>query len=120
MPAAARPLAVWCAAVLLAAGCTQSVTGTAVRAIPGIDDDSLSPVDVETVVLDQSQMRAITGAGEDLTIIPSMDGKIPVDIEPLVEDAPPQCQWVSPRRRRSAPRSRSSTRPRFRTRPTAA
>ncbi len=64
------------------------------RAVPGIDDDSLSPVDVETVMLDQSQMRAITGAGEDLSIIPSMDGKIPVDIEPLVEDAPPQCQWI--------------------------
>jgi hypothetical protein len=94
MPVAARPLMVWGAAALLAAGCTQSVTGTAVRAIPGIDDDSLSPVDVETVVLDQSQMRAITGAGEDLSIIPSMDGKIPVDIDPLVEDSPPQCQWL--------------------------
>ena len=94
MPVAARPLVVWCAAAVLAAGCSQTVSGTAMRAVPGIDDDSLSPVDVETVMLDQSQMRAITGAGEDLSIIPSMDGKIPVDIEPLVEGAPPQCQWL--------------------------
>lgn len=94
MPAAARLMTVWGAAALLAVGCTQSITGTAVRAIPGIDDDSLSPVDVETVVLDQSQMRAITGAGEDLSIIPSMDGKFPVDIEPLVKGAPPQCEWL--------------------------
>jgi hypothetical protein len=85
---------VWGVAAVLAAGCTQSVTGTAVRAVPGLDEDSLSPVDVEKVVLDQSQMRAITGAGEDLSIIPSMDGKIPVDIDPLVKSAPPQCEWL--------------------------
>lgn len=94
MPVAARLLLVWGATALLAAGCTQSIIGTPVRAVPGIDDDSLSPVDVETVVLDQSQMRAITGAGEDLSIIPSMDGKVPVDIEPLAKVAPPQCQWL--------------------------
>ncbi|MGZ5394493.1 MAG: sensor domain-containing protein [Mycobacterium sp.] len=94
MPVAARPWAVWGAAAVLAAGCSQSVTGTAMRAVPGLDEDSLSPVDVETVVLDQSQMRAITGAGEDLSIIPSMDGKIPVDIEPFVKGAPPQCEWL--------------------------
>jgi PknH-like extracellular domain len=87
-------LPVWCAAVLLATGCTQIVDGSGLRAAPGIDDDSLSPVDVETIMLDQSQMRAITGAGDDLTIIPSMDGKIPVDIEQLAETAPPQCKWI--------------------------
>jgi hypothetical protein len=87
-------LPVWCAAALLTVGCTQTVAGSALRAIPGIDDDSQSPVDVETILLDQAQMRAITGAGEDLTIVPTMDGKIPVDIEPLAESAPPQCQWV--------------------------
>lgn len=87
-------LPVWCAAVFLIAGCTQSVAGQAVKAAPGIDDDSLSPVDVEGVMLDQSQMRAITGAGQDLTIIPTMDGKVPVDIEPLAESAPPQCRWI--------------------------
>ena len=94
MPVAARPLVVWCAAAVLAAGCSQTVIGGAMRAVPGMDDDSLSPIDVETIMLDQSQMRAITGAGEDLSIIPSMDGKIPVDIDELAKTAPPQCQWV--------------------------
>ena len=94
MPASARYLLAWCAAAMLAAGCTRTVDGRAMRATPGIDDDSLSPVDVETLMLDQAQMRAITGAGDDLTIIPSMDGKFPVDIDQLSESAPPQCQWI--------------------------
>lgn len=94
MASSARRLAIWRLASLLVAGCTHSVTGDAVRSAPGIDDDSLSPVDVEAIMLDQSQMRAITGAGEDLTIVPSMDGKVPVDIEPLADNAPPQCQWI--------------------------
>jgi hypothetical protein len=94
MPLSARSLAVWCAAVLVAAGCSDTVGGRALRATPGIDDESLSPVDVETVMLDQSQMRAITGAGDDLTIIPSMDGKAPVDIDQLAKTTPLQCQWI--------------------------
>jgi len=94
MPVSARPLAIWCAAVMLAAGCSQTVDGRALRAAPGVDDDSQSPVDVETLMLDQSQMRAITGAGDDLTIIPSMDGKVPVDIDQLAKTTPRQCQWV--------------------------
>ncbi|KUH98386.1 hypothetical protein AU190_12100 [Mycolicibacterium acapulense] len=94
MPAALRSLVLWCVAVAVTSGCTQVIDGHAMRATPGIDDRSLSPVDVETIMLDQSQMRAITGAGEDLTIIPTMDGKIPVDIEPLAETAPLPCQWI--------------------------
>ncbi len=94
MPISARPLAVWCVAALLTAGCSQMVGGQAVRSLPGIDDDSRSPVDVDPLMLDQSQMRAITGAGDDLTIIPTMDGKVPVDIEQFAKTAPPQCQWV--------------------------
>ncbi|MFG1929449.1 sensor domain-containing protein [Mycobacterium sp. NPDC048908] len=89
-----RTLAVWCGAILVASGCSQTVGGNPVRAVPGVDDESLSPVDVETVMLDQAQMRAITGAGDDLTIIPSMDGKVPVDIDQLAKTTPPQCQWV--------------------------
>lgn len=84
----------WCATAVLTAGCTQAVTGTAISAAPGIDDGSGSPIDVETIMLDQSQMRAITGAGDDLTIIPTMDGKVPVDIDTLAQSAPPQCRWV--------------------------
>lgn len=70
------------------------VGGTAVRSVPGIDEDSRSPVDVDTVLLEPAQMQAITGAGEDLTIIPSMDGKIPVDIESLMEQMPTPCRWL--------------------------
>lgn len=87
-----RPLLVLAAAMCVAA-CAQTTAGTAVRSAPGIDDDSRSPIDVDTVLLEQSQMRAITGAGDDLTIIPSMDGKWPVDIDQLARAAPPQCQW---------------------------
>jgi PknH-like extracellular domain len=39
-------------------------------------------------------MRAITGAGDDLSIIPSMDGKVPVDIDQLAKTTPLQCQWI--------------------------
>lgn len=46
------------------------------------------------MLLETAQMQAITGAGEALTIIPSMDGKIPVDIEPLMEQMPEQCAWL--------------------------
>ncbi|KUI18785.1 hypothetical protein AU193_16260 [Mycobacterium sp. GA-1285] len=94
MPAALRSIALWCAVVAMTSGCTHVIGGDALRATPGIDAGSLSPVDVETIMLDQSQMRAITGAGDDLTIIPTMDGKIPVDIEPLAESTPLQCQWI--------------------------
>jgi hypothetical protein len=94
MPVSVRPLMVCCAAVVVVAGCAQTVDGRGLRAAPGIDDGSLSPVDVDTLMLDQSQMRAITGAGDDLTIIPSMDGKSPVDIEQLAKTTPPQCQWI--------------------------
>lgn len=80
--------------MLIAAGCAQSVTGQAVRSAPGIDDDSHSPVDVDTLILDPPQMRAITGAGDDLTIIPTMDAKVPVDVEELAKTADPQCEWI--------------------------
>jgi hypothetical protein len=53
-----------------------------------------SPVDVDKILLDQSRMRAITGAGDDLTIIPSMDGKYPVDLDTLAETAPSECRFI--------------------------
>lgn len=92
MAASGRHLLVGCLAVVIL-GCSQTVTGNAVRAVPGLDDDSHSPVDVDTVLLEQSQMQAITGAGQDLTIIPSMDGKLPVDIDQLATLAPDECRW---------------------------
>lgn len=83
-----------CALAAVVTGCVSTVGGTAVKAVPGVDDDSRSPVDVDAVLLEQAQMRAITGAGDDLTIIPTMDGKIPVDIEPLMRTVTAQCAWV--------------------------
>jgi PknH-like protein len=81
-----------CAAALLATACTRVVGGVAV--LPFGAGPNLSGVDVDRVLLDQNRMRAITGADEHLTIIPSMDGKSPVDIERLAETAPPQCRFV--------------------------
>jgi hypothetical protein len=50
--------------------------------------------DVQRLLLDQSRMQAITGGGEHLTIIPSMDATSPVDIDTLAKTAPPQCRFV--------------------------
>ncbi|WNG94641.1 sensor domain-containing protein [Mycobacterium sp. ITM-2016-00318] len=93
MSSAAGRLAVLCAVALLTGGCAQTIAGTATRTAPGIDDESRSPVDVESVMLDQAQMQAITGAGDALTIVPSMDGKIPVDVSDLMTGTPQECQW---------------------------
>jgi hypothetical protein len=94
VPVSARPVVVWCVAALVAAGCSHTVSGQGMRAAREPGDDSRSPVDVESVMLDQSQMRAITGGGDDLTIIPSMDGKVPVDIDQIAKTVPPQCEWI--------------------------
>jgi hypothetical protein len=85
-----RPLLFGCAAVL-ATACMRVVGGT-----PVFDGSPYptSPVDVDGILLDQSRMRAITGAGDDLTIIPSMDGKSPVDLDTLAQTAPRECRFV--------------------------
>jgi hypothetical protein len=94
MPRSApRLLPVLCAALLTVA-CTHTVTGSAARAAPGVDDDSRSPIDVDAVLLGQSQMRAITGGGDDLTIIPTMDGKSPVDVTVFANRVPKECGWL--------------------------
>jgi len=83
-----------CAVAALATGCTQWVDGAPLRAAgepayqpPGI-------VDVDQVLLGQDQMRAITGTGQDLTMIPGMDGKSPADVEALANSVPPECRFV--------------------------
>ncbi len=86
-----RPVLLCCLAVL-ATACTRVVDGTPVT---GFDNGlPVAGVDVDEVLLDQSRMRAITGGGDDLTIIPTMDGEHPVDIEALAETAPPECRFV--------------------------
>ena len=92
MASLTRPL-LWCGAALLTAACTRVVGGTVV---PGFGDGAkgVGGVNVDTILLDQSRMRAITGAGEHLTIIPSMDGNRPVDIEDLANTAPQECRFI--------------------------
>ena len=98
-----------CAAALLAAGCTHIVDGTAV---PGYGAaPNLSGVDVNRVLLEQSRMQAITGGGEHLTIIPSMDGDSPVDIDALAPSAPPECRFVYADSATFGPRSVANEKP---------
>ncbi|BBZ45114.1 sensor domain-containing protein [Mycobacterium parmense] len=87
-----RPLLL-CGAALLAVACTRVVDGTALPG-PGATRKVVHGVDVDTILLDQARMGAITGAGEHLTIIPSMDGTNPVDIESLAGSAPRECRFL--------------------------
>jgi PknH-like extracellular domain len=82
------------AAAALLTGCTQWVDGSPLRALSEPPYSPPGIVDVDQVLLTQAQMQAITGGGQDLTIIPSMDGKSPVDIEPLAESVPRDCRFV--------------------------
>lgn len=79
-----------CAVVLLATACSRVVSGIATS------ESGIAPngFDVGRVLLDQSRMQAITGGGEHLTIIPSMDATSPVDIDTLAQTAPPACRFV--------------------------
>ncbi|WP_204803721.1 sensor domain-containing protein [Mycobacterium riyadhense] len=85
-----RPLLLF-SAVLLTAACTRVVGGTA---LPAFGVQPLGVLDVGALLLDQSRMQAITGAGDHLTIIPSMDGTQPVDIDSLAETAPRDCRFI--------------------------
>lgn len=87
-----RPLLIT-GAVVLTAACTRVVDGTALPGF-GATRHPVHGVDVDTVLLDQPRMRAITGAGEHLTIIPSMDGINPVDIDALADNAPQECRFL--------------------------
>lgn len=82
-----------CCSAVLVVGCSQQVSGFAVLPYsehPGPP----GAVDVDALMLDLSRMRALTGAGEDLNIIPSMDGKSPVDVDLLARDVPEPCRFV--------------------------
>ena len=87
-----RPLLL-CGAVLLTAACIRVVGGTAVPGF-GPAAKGVRGVNVDTILLDQPRMRAITGAGEHLTIIPSMDGNRPVDIDALADTTPRECRFL--------------------------
>lgn len=83
-----------CGAAALLVACTRVVSGAAVPAFGTPERQGVHGVKVDMILLDQSRMRAITGAGEHLTIIPSMDGDYPVDIDALAQTAPPSCRFV--------------------------
>lgn len=83
-----------CAAAALVTGCTAWVDGAPLRAS---GEPAFSPpgvVDVDRILLTQAQIQAITGGGQDVTIIPSMDGKSMVDIEQLAESVPRDCRFL--------------------------
>ncbi|HSS25973.1 MAG TPA: sensor domain-containing protein [Mycobacterium sp.] len=87
-----RPLLL-CGAVLLMAACTRVVGGTAVPAF-GAAHRGVQGVNVDVILLDQSRMQAITGAGEHLTIIPTMDGNYPVDVDTPADTTPQECRFI--------------------------
>src|ERR1700757_4737618 len=87
-----RPLLLW-AAVLLTAACSRVGDGAAVPGF-GPGAKGIDGVNVDTILLEQSRMRAITGAGEHLTVIPSMDGNRPVDIDALADATPRECRFL--------------------------
>lgn len=91
-----------CALAIVVSGCTQTVSGSATRPIPALDEDSRSPVDVDTVLLDRPQMQALSGAGGDLTPVPGMESTAPVDIptdqgflpDMFARELPQECRWL--------------------------
>jgi hypothetical protein len=87
-----RPLLL-CGAVLLIAACTRVVGGTAVPAF-GAAHRGVQGVNVDAILLDQPRMQAITGAGQHLTIIPTMDGTSLVDIDALADKTPQECRFL--------------------------
>ena len=92
MARATGPLLV-CGALLLTAACTRVVDGVAQPGF-GANRKAIHGVDVDTILLDQTRMRAITGAGEHLTIIPSMDVTAPVDVNTLAATTPRECRFL--------------------------
>jgi PknH-like extracellular domain len=92
MGRSARPLLL-CGAVLLMAACTRVVGGTTVPAF-GAAHRGVQGVNVDAILLDQPRMQAITGAGQHLTIIPTMDGTSLVDIDALADNTPRECRFL--------------------------
>lgn len=81
-----------CAVAALLLGCTRLVGGEALQPLTPLTPDGA--VNAGRIMLDTPRMRAITGAGEELTIIPTMESSAPVDIDELAAAVPPQCRFV--------------------------
>ena len=89
-----RAVVACCAAATLLTGCTQWVDGAPLRALSEPPYSPPGIVDVDQVMLSQAQIQAITGGGQDVTIIPSMDGKSMVDVEELAKAVPRDCRFI--------------------------
>ncbi|BBY32378.1 sensor domain-containing protein [Mycolicibacter minnesotensis] len=82
---------VW-AAMAAVASCSRVVSGTALPpvALP-ISDGG---VQLGRIMLGTARMRAILGADEQLTIIPTMDSASPTDVDDLAATVPPPCRFI--------------------------
>lgn len=81
-----------CAPVALLLGCTRLIGGVALPAVaPGAPDDTVDP---GRIMLGPPRIRALVGADEQLTIIPTMDSAAPVDIDELAATIPPPCRFI--------------------------
>lgn len=81
-----------CAVAAAVLGCTRLVSGAALP--PAVQPVPDGVVDVGRIMLETSRMRGITGTGEELTIIPTMDSTHPVDIDELAATLPPPCRFI--------------------------
>jgi len=73
-------------------GCTRMVGGMALP--PVVLPASEDGVELSRIMLDTPRMRALVGADEQLTIIPTMDSSSPTDIDDLAATVPPQCRFI--------------------------
>lgn len=81
-----------CALAAMLLGCTRLVGGAVLPPVsPPLPEGA---VDVGRIMLDTSRMRSIAGAGEELTIVPTMDSAAPVDIDELAATVPPPCRFI--------------------------
>ena len=79
-------------ALTVMTGCARMVGGTALAPVaPSITTPA---VDVGRIMLDPSRVRALLGADEQLTVIPTMDSATPVDLEDLAAAVPEPCRFT--------------------------
>lgn len=81
-------------AALAATACTNQIAGTAVPQSPENGSVPSTSVSASELLLSIESIRAITGGGDELSVIPTMDTSSPVDIEPLVDTTPAECAVV--------------------------
>ncbi|MBS9533973.1 sensor domain-containing protein [Mycobacterium sp. M1] len=83
-----------CALAVTLVGCTRLIGGGA--ELPNTQKPGPLPpdgIDVTRIMLGPVRMRALTGADDQLTIIPTMDTRTPVDVDPLAGTVPAECRF---------------------------